>query len=63
MRARTMVQFDVLKEVHGVHRKIHRLKPKKRRELMRNVEDIARLLKKGDMEQVIEKINKFTTKE
>ncbi len=57
------MQLDILTEIHEVRRKIHRMKPKERRELMRNAEEIANLLKKGDMKQAREKITKLTKKE
>jgi hypothetical protein len=59
----TMMQLDILTEIHEVRRKIHRMKPKERRELMRNAEEIANLLKKGDIEHAKEKITKLTKKE
>lgn len=59
----TIIQLDILTEIHEIRKKIHGMKPKERRELMRSAEEIARLLKKGDMEQVRERINKFTTEE
>jgi len=62
MRAKTMVQLDILTEIHEVRRKIYKMKPKERRELMRNAEEIARLLKKGDMKQAREKITKHNKK-
>jgi len=59
----TTMQLDILTEIHEVRRKIHRMKPKERRELMRNAEDIANLLKKGNMKQAKEKITKLAKKE
>lgn len=59
----TVMQLDILTEIHEVRRKIHRMKPKERRELMRNAEEIANLLKKGDMKQARQKITKLTKKE
>jgi len=47
MRVEIMVQLDILTEIHEVRRKIHRMKPKERKELMRNAEEIANLLKKA----------------
>lgn len=43
--------------------KIHGMKPEERRELMCNTEEVARLLKKGDVKQAREKITKLTKKE
>jgi len=52
----TIMQLDILTEIHEIRKKIHRMKPKERRELMRSAEEIARLLKKGDVEHAREKI-------
>ena len=45
----TIMQLDVLTEIHEIRKKIHRMKPKERSELMRSAEEIARFLKKATL--------------
>ena len=59
----TIMQLDILTEVHEVRKKIFQMKLKEREELMRNAEEIAQLLNQGNVERAAEKITQLTTTE
>jgi len=57
----TIMQLDILAEIHEVRKKIYKMKLKERRQLMREAEEIAQLLNKGNIERATEKITQPTT--
>lgn len=54
MGEKTM-QLDILTEIHKVRRKIYEMKPEEREKLMRQAEEIARVLNQGHIEMAKKK--------
>jgi len=58
----TVMQLDILAEVHEVRRKIFEMRLKEREELMRNADEIARLLNQGSIKGARKKMKQIATK-
>jgi len=59
----TIMQLDILTEVHEVRKKISQMKLEEREELMCNAEEIAQLLNQGNVKRAAEKITQLTATE
>lgn len=56
-----VIQLDILKEIHEVRRKIYAMKRDDRERLMRDAEEIAQMLNRGNLEVAKKRMVELTT--